>query len=81
VPSDVTDTGRFTATQCQKPDGVGASGSKQVTTKLLVSSGKPVQLSCGEVLPPSNTCACASVWPSDTSVELTVNDATRGSSA
>jgi hypothetical protein len=43
--------GRSTSTQCQNPDGVGASGSKQVTTKLFVPSGAPDQLSCGEVLP------------------------------
>ena len=28
---DVTSAGRSTSTQCQKPLGVGASGSKQVT--------------------------------------------------
>ena len=30
--SEVTEAGRSTRTQCQKPEGVGASGSKQVTT-------------------------------------------------
>ena len=50
-PELVTSAGRSTATQCQKPDGVGASGSKQVTTKLLVPSGAPLQDSCGDVLP------------------------------
>ena len=49
--SEVTSAGRSTSTQCQKPLGVGASGSKQVTVKLLVSSGKPDHDSCGEVLP------------------------------
>src|SRR6201986_2866265 len=38
--------------QCQKPEPVGASGSKQVTAKLLVCSGKPDQDSDGETLPP-----------------------------
>ena len=31
VSSEVTSAGRSTRTQCQKPLGVGASGSKQVT--------------------------------------------------
>ena len=51
----VTSAGRSTSTQCQKPDGVGASGSKQVTVKLLVPSGTSDQLSCGEVLPADAT--------------------------
>ena len=38
-------------TQCQNPLPVGASGSKQVTAKLLVSGGNPSQRSCGEVFP------------------------------
>ncbi len=38
--------------QCQKPEPVGASGSKQVTAKLLVSAGKPDQESDGEMFPP-----------------------------
>ena len=49
--SEVQSAGRSTSTQCQKPLGVGASGSKQVTVKLLVSSGKPDHDSCGEVSP------------------------------
>ena len=32
VSRDVTSAGTSTSTQCQKPLGVGASGSKQVTT-------------------------------------------------
>src|SRR3954447_12811223 len=78
--SDVTDAGMSTASQCQKPDGVGASGSKQVTTKLLVSAGNPDHASCGEVLRPSYRCASASGCPSATSVDVTVNDPTWGSS-
>ena len=42
------ETGRLTSSQCQNPLWVGASGSKQVTTKPLVSSGKPDQRRCGE---------------------------------
>ena len=38
----------MTSSQCQKPLWVGASGSKQVTAKPLVSSGKPDQRRCGE---------------------------------
>ncbi len=34
--------------QCQKPLAVGASGSKHVTTKLLVSAGKPLHSSAGD---------------------------------
>src|SRR3954468_25108949 len=48
----VTVAGRFATAQCQKPDAVGASGSYTVTAKLLVSSGKPDQLSCGETSSP-----------------------------
>jgi signal transduction histidine kinase len=70
VGSSVTVAGRFTRTQCQKPDGTGASGSKQVTTKALVSAGKPDQLSCGEELPP------AKAWSSDSG--LTVGDVGAG---
>src|SRR3954451_2521972 len=32
VSREVTSAGMSTSTQCQKPDGVGASGSKHVTT-------------------------------------------------
>src|SRR4051812_41246017 len=32
VSSELTSAGMSTSTQCQKPDGVGASGSKHVTT-------------------------------------------------
>src|SRR3954452_10032176 len=78
--SDVTDAGMFTATQCQNPDGVGASGSKHVTTKLFVPSGNPDQLNCGDVLPPANTCAWSSASPSRTSADVTLNEATAGSS-
>src|SRR5690242_19035583 len=77
--SDVQSAGRSTTSQCQKPLGVGASGSKQVTTKLLVSSGKPDHDSCGEVLPNSATWSSLSGWPSVTSSLVTVNDGTEGS--
>ena len=70
-----------TTTQCQNPDGVGASGSKQVTTKLLVSSGNPDQLSCGEVLPRCATWSSLSGSPSVMSVLVTSNDGTAGSSS
>ena len=56
--SSVTSAGMSTATQCQKPDGVGASGSKHVTTNDLVPSGAPLHDSCGEVSP------CALTWSS-----------------
>src|SRR5680860_876694 len=72
VSSDVASAGRSRSTQCQKPDGVGASGSKPVTTKLLVPSGAPDQLSCGEVLPLSATWSSLSGCPSWTSSLVTV---------
>src|SRR5690348_4258600 len=74
VSSEVTSAGRSTRTQCQKPDGVGASGSKQVTVKLLVPSGTSLQLSCGEVLPNSATWSSFNGWPSETSALVTVKD-------
>ena len=77
--SEVQSAGRSTSTQCQKPLGVGASGSKQVTVKLLVSSGEPDHDSCGEVLPAAATWSSLSGWPSVTSALVTVNDGTGGS--
>src|SRR5689334_617052 len=79
--SDVTSAGRSTRTQCQKPLGVGASGSKQVTVKLLVSSGKPDQDSWGEASPWALTWSSFSGWPSVTSSLATVKDGTLGSSS
>ena len=38
--------------QCQNPDPVGASGSKQVTANPLVSGGNPCQRSSGEMFWP-----------------------------
>ena len=37
-----------TTSQCQNPLPVGASGSKQVTAKLLVPAGAPDQARCGD---------------------------------
>ena len=71
--------GRSTSTQCQNPLGVGASGSKQVTVKLFVSSGKPDHESCGELSPNSLTWSSFSGSPSVTSSLVTVNDGTVGS--
>src|SRR3954447_23030655 len=81
VSSDVTSAGRSTSTQCQKPLGVGASGSKQVTVKLLVPSGAPDHDSWGEVLPASATWSSFNGRPSVTSALVTVNDGTGGSSS
>src|SRR3954470_15560864 len=77
----VTSAGRSTRTQCQKPDGVGASGSKQVTVKLFVPSGASDQLSWGEVLPFAATWSSLIGCPSCTSSLVTVNDGTEGSSS
>ncbi len=79
VSSEVTSAGRSTSTQCQKPLGVGASGSKQVTVKLFVPSGAPDHDSWGEVLPSAATWSSLSGWPSVTSSLVTVNDGTCGS--
>src|SRR5260370_24759276 len=70
-------------TQCQKPEPVGASGSKQVTAKLLVSAGKPDQRSDGEMFPPvmpnpSKTWLSDIISPSATSSLRTSNDGTGG---
>src|SRR5664280_780777 len=51
--SSLTFDGMFTTSQCQKPEPVGASGSKQVTAKLLVPAGAPLHLRCGDLLPPA----------------------------
>src|SRR5690348_3891235 len=79
--SSVTETGRFTTTQCQNPLPVGASGSKQVTTKPRVSAGKPDQESCGDrFLPPTLLCtySSSSGCPSAMSVLVTAKEGTGG---
>src|SRR3954449_1102928 len=74
--SEVTSAGRSTTPQCQKPLGVGASGTKRVTVEIFVPSGAPLHDSCGEELPPSATWSSLSGWPSVTSALVTVNDGT-----
>src|SRR5438046_857570 len=67
--------------QCHQPLAVGASGSKQVTAKLRVCAGKPLQRRCGETFPPpipSYTWVFASHSPSVMSLLSTVNDGTGG---
>src|SRR4051794_1733132 len=76
----VTSAGISTATQCQKPETMGASGSKQVTTNDCVPSGAPLQLSSGEVSPNALTWSFFNCWPSVTSALVTENVATWGSS-
>ena len=76
---EVTSAGRSTSAQCQNPLGVGASGSKQVTTNDFVPSGAPYHESWGEVSPASATWSSFSGWPSVTSLLVTVNDAVAGS--
>ena len=77
------DAGRLTSSQCQKPLWVGASGSKQVTTKPFVSSGKPDQRRCGEwsLSPPAiaATKLLSISSPSLTSSLSSVNDGLDGS--
>jgi hypothetical protein len=70
--------------QCQKPDPLGASGSYMVTVQLLVSAEAPVHDSWGETSRPPGTpkmpdiCAGGSIWPSVTSVLVTVKLGTTG---
>src|SRR6185312_6813242 len=47
-------------TQCHQPEGVlRSSGSKSVSTKLLVPAGAPCQDSAGDTLPPEQPKAFA----------------------
>ena len=83
VSSSVTEAGMSSTTQCQNPEPVGASGSKQVTAKLSVSAGNPDQRSEGEMFPPvmphsSKTWFSAIIWPSATSSLCSSNDGTSG---
>ena len=83
LPASVTDAGMPSTTQCQKPEPVGASGSKQVTAKLLVSAGNPDQRSEGEMFKPvmphwSKTWFSDIIWPSATSSLCSWNDGTPG---
>ena len=50
--SSVTDAVMSMTSQCQKPEPVGASGSKQVTANPSVSAGNPCQLRWGEMFCP-----------------------------
>src|SRR5690606_36396390 len=70
--SSVTSAGMLATVQCQKPDPVGASGSKQVTAKLLVPSGAPDHDSWGEVFPKALTWASGRTPPSAKSADVTV---------
>src|SRR3954467_1306183 len=79
----VTVAGRLPRAQCQKPDAVGASGSYTVTAKLLVSSGKPDQLSCGETSSPPApmmplTCSLDHASPSLNDSEVSVKVGSSG---
>ncbi|SIB05382.1 Uncharacterised protein [Mycobacteroides abscessus subsp. abscessus] len=47
------DDGMSRIAQCHQPEGIGASGSKQVSMKLAVSSGKPCHVRSGERDPAS----------------------------
>src|SRR5271168_4375865 len=83
VSSSVTEAGMPSTIQCQNPEPVGASGSKQVTAKLLVSAGKPDQESDGEMFPPvmpnpSKTWFSDSICSSATSSLCSSNDGTAG---
>ncbi len=73
----MTDGSRSSIIQCHQPEPVGASGSKHVTAKAAVSSGKPAQDNWGETSRPA-TWASGSVSPSATSADVTSNDGTWG---
>src|SRR5687768_5804225 len=67
----------FATAQCQNPLAVGASGSKTVTAKLRVPSGKPdhdnwVERSSPPAPMTPLTWGIESTSPSDTSVLVTV---------
>ena len=49
----VMDAGISRIAQCHQPEGIGASGSKQVSMKLAVPSGKPCHVRSGERDPAS----------------------------
>ena len=82
--SEVIEAGRFATAQCQKPEPVGASGSKTVTAKLFVSTGKPDQESWGETSSPPGTpnapeyCGGAQRCPSAIVSLVTVKSGTSG---
>src|SRR5947209_16849380 len=83
VSSSATDAGMLATAQCQNPDPVGASGSKQVTANDFVSDGCPDHDSCGETSsPPASmipeTCAVDSFCPSLTSLLVTEKAGTSG---
>src|ERR1700684_908274 len=83
VSSSVTEAGMPSTIQCQNPEPVGASGSKQVTAKLLVSAGKPDHESDGEMFPPVmpnplKTWFSYIICPSATSSLCSSNDGTGG---
>src|SRR5215217_3464440 len=72
--------------QCQKPLGVGASGSNIVTTKLRVSAGKSLHVNCGErSSPPAPNMpliwGVGSCSPSATSMLVSVKAGTGASRA
>ena len=85
--SSVTLAGMSTTVQCQKPEGVGASGSKQLTTNDWVSAGKPDQSQGGgEVVAargvrPVDVNSDPTTCPSAMSGLLTVNEPTSGNNA
>src|SRR5699024_7149106 len=77
--NDMTSAGMPTTVQCQKPAGVGASGSKQETAKLLVPAGAPDQDSCGLMLPAAWTWASGSALPWVNPSLVTSKEAVAGS--
>src|SRR5262245_5317133 len=82
---DVALAGMLNTTQCQKPLGVGASGSNIVSTKPCVPAGLPLQCRLGETLNPeqpklSKTCSLSMVDPSGISSLASVKPAIVGGS-
>src|SRR3954452_1030959 len=68
--------------QCQKPLPVGASGSKQVTAKLLVPSGAPSQCRSGtRFRPPAPLAAWSELITDPSGIALLVKVMVRGFSA
>src|SRR5699024_1897401 len=85
--NSVTSAGILPTDQCQKPEPVGASGSKTVTAYDLVPSGAPDQAMCGEMSWPLGTpispeyCAAGHSWFGVTVLEVTLNSATSSNRA
>ena len=67
------DDGMSRIVQCHHPEGIGASGSKQVSMKLAVSSGNPCHVRSGEREPASAVADSGIGAPSVRVFDVSVN--------